>query len=79
MRSVHPRRAVARRVPVLGLAFVTAGAGGLLSACRGSHDAAAKARVDSVQAAAAAAEDSAPALSPHTPTEELVAALDNPS
>ena len=76
---MHPRRAVALPVPVLGLALVTA-AGGFLSSCRGSHDAAAKARVDAVQAAAtAAAEDSAPPLSPHTPTEELVAALDNPS
>ena len=76
---MHPRRAVALPVPVLGLALVTA-AGGFLSSCRGSHDAAAKARVDAVQAAAtAAAEDSAPPLSPHTPTEELVAALDSPS
>ena len=75
---MHPRRAVALRV--LGLALVTAGAGGFLSSCRGSHDAAAKARVDAVQAAAtAAAEDSAPTLSPQTPTEELVAALDSPS
>jgi hypothetical protein len=77
---MHPRRPVARRVPVLGLALVTAGAAGLLSSCRGSHDAAAKARGDAVQvAAAAAAEDSAPTLSPRNPTEELVAALDNPS
>ena len=73
---MHPRRAVALRVPVLGLAL----AGGFLSSCRGPHDAAAKARVDTVQAAAAAAaEDSAPTLSPQTPTEELVAALDSPS
>jgi hypothetical protein len=66
--------------PGVPIALVTAGAGGFLSSCRGSHDAAAKARVDAVQAAAAAAaEDSAPTLSPRTPTEELVAALDNPS
>jgi hypothetical protein len=78
MRSIHPRRAVERRV--LGLALMTAGAGGCLSSCRGPHDAAAKARVDAVQtAAAAAAEDSAPTLSPHSATEELVAALDSPS
>ena len=77
---MHPRRAVARRFPLLGLALVTAGAGGFLSACRGSHDAAAKARVDAVQTAAvAAAEDSAPTLSPRNSTEELVAALDSPS
>ena len=47
---MHPRRAVTLRVPVLGLALVTAGASGLLSSCRDSHDAAAKARVDAVQA-----------------------------
>ena len=77
---MHPRRAVTLRVPVLGLALVTAGASGLLSSCRDSHDAAAKARVDAVQTAAAAAtDDSAPALSPRNPTEELVAALDSPS
>src|SRR5688500_1747038 len=80
MRSMHPWRAVALRLPVLGLAFVTAGAGGFLSACRGPHDAAAKARVDAVQTAAAeAASDSVPTLSPRNPTEELVAALDHPS
>jgi HEAT repeat protein len=77
---MHPRRALALRVPVLGLALVTAGAGGFLSACRGSHDEAAKARVDAVQAsAAAAAEDSAPILSPRNTTEELIGALDSPS
>jgi hypothetical protein len=80
MRSVRPRRAVALRVPVLRLALLTAGAGGLLSSCRGSHDAAATARVDAVQAVAAeAASDSAPTLSPRNPTEELVAALDSPA
>ena len=77
---MHPRRAVTLRVPVLGLALVTAGASGLLSSCRDSHDAAAKARVDAVQAVAAeAASDSVPTLSPRTPTEELVAALDDRS
>jgi hypothetical protein len=78
MGSMHRRRAVALRV--VRLALVTAGAGGFLSSCRDSHDAAAKARVDAVQAAAAAAtEDSAPTLSPRNSTEELVAALDSPS
>ena len=77
---MHPRGAVALRVPVLGLALVTAGASGFLSSCRDSHDAAAKARVAAVQTvAAAAAADSAPTLSPRTPTEELVAALNDPS
>ena len=77
---MHPRRAVTLRVPVLGLALVTAGASGFLSSCRDSHDAAAKARVDAVQAVAAeAASDSVPTLSPRTPTEELVAALDDRS
>ena len=77
---MHPRGAVALRVPVLGLALVTAGASGFLSSCRDSHDAAAKARVAAVQAVAAeAASDSAPTLSPRNPTEELVAALDSPS
>ena len=77
---MHPRRAVTLRVPVLGLALVTAGASGFLSSCRDSHDAAAKARVAAVQTvAAAAAADSAPTLSPRTPTEELVAALNDPS
>ena len=77
---MRPRRTAGRRSPVLGLALVTAGACGFLSSCRGAHDAAAKARVDAVQAAAAAAaDDTAPALSPQTPTEELVAALDNRS
>ena len=75
-----PRRAGGRRAPVLGLALVTAGACVVLSSCRGAHDAAAKARVGAVQAAAvAAAEHAAPSLNPQTPTEELVAALDNRS
>ena len=77
---MHPRRAVALRVPVLGLALVTAGASGFLSSCRDSHDAAAKARVDAVQAAPPRPPRTARRPSARvTPTEELVAALDSPS
>ena len=54
MRSMHPRRA-GRAVSVASGSALAPAGDGFLSACRGSHDAAAKARVDAVQAAAAAA------------------------